>query len=325
MVAAITLHTPGGPDALRFETIDVGAPGPDEARIRQSWAGINFVDIYHRTGLYPLPSLPSPLGVEAAGVVEAVGERVTTLKVGQRVAWSGAPAGGYAQARCIAADRLVVLPDGVSEQVAAAVMLRGITAHMLLRRVWPVAPGDVLLVHAAAGGLGQILTRWARHLGAEVIGVVGGERKVELARAAGAHAVIDRHTADFVTEVARLTGGRGVDVAYDGVGGETLRRTLDCVRPFGLIASLGQASGTLPDLTLADIGPGRSLTIARPSGFAYMANQASYRAAATEVFDLVRNGLPVDIGAIFPLEAAAAGQSALERGDTVGSLLLDLS
>lgn len=324
MVAAVRIHSHGGPDVLRYEDVAVLEPAAGEARIRQSWAGINFVDIYHRTGLYPLPSLPTCLGVEATGVVEAIGDGVTNLAVGQRVAWAGAPAGGYAQARCISADRLIALPDDIDERTAAAVMLRGITAHMLLRRVWPVSCGDVLLIHAAAGGLGQILTRWAKRLGAEVIGVVGGERKAELARAAGADAVIDRHTADFVTEVGRLTGGRGVDVAYDGVGGQTLVRTLDCVRPFGLIASLGQASGTLPDIPLRDIGPRRSLTIARPSGFAYMADQTSYHAAVAEVFDLVRSGLPANIGQTFSLETAADGHRALEHGETVGSLLLDL-
>ncbi|WP_246806497.1 quinone oxidoreductase family protein [Rhizobium lusitanum] len=299
-------------------------PGAGEVRIRQSWAGINFVDIYHRTGLYPLPSLPACLGVEAAGVIDAIGAGVTNLAIGQRVAWAGVPAGGYAKARVINADRLIVLPDDIEEQAAAAVMLRGITAHMLLHRVWPVRRGDTLLIHAAAGGLGQILTRWAKRLGAEVIGVVGGERKAELARAAGADVVIDRHRADFVAEVGELTGGRGVNIAYDGVGGETLLRTLDCVRPFGLIASIGQASGTLPDIPLADIGPRRSLILARPSVFAYMADRESYRTAAAEVFDLLRSGLSVEVDRTFPLEAAAEGHRALESGETVGSLLLDL-
>lgn len=324
MFQTVRLQHTGGPEALQTELLPPPLPGPGQAQIRQTWAGVNFVDIYHRCGLYPLPELPAALGVEAVGTIEAVGEGVAGLRIGQRVAWAGLPVGGYAQQRVIAAERLLPLPDTISDQTAAAAMLRGITAHMLLHQVWPVHPGDTVLVHAAAGGLGMILTQWAKRLGATVIGTVGNEAKAELALAGGLdHAIIHRKE-DFICGVRRLTGGAGVDVAFDGVGGATLLKTLDCVRPFGLVASIGQASGALPQVALTDLGPKRSLALARPSVFAYAADLPSYRAAAAALFDQLQDGLKVSVGAQYPLCAAQAAHRALETGETTGSILLDL-
>lgn len=325
MTDIVRMHRTGGPEVLTHDTVTLPPPGAGEARVRQTWAGVNFVDIYHRTGLYPLPALPAAPGVEAAGVVEATGDGVTGLTVGQRVAWAGAPPGGYAQARNIAADRLLPLPDDIPDETVAASLLRGLTVHMLLHRVWPVAAGDVILVQAAAGGLGQLLTSWGKRLGARVIGVVGGEAKAQVALAAGADAVIDRFAEDFVPAVRRLTDGRGVDVAFDGVGGTTLTRSLDCVRPFGLVASLGQAAGALPDMPLTELGPRRSLALARPSVLAYAADPVSYRAGVADLFSVIRQGLAVNVGEVYPLREAAAAHRALESGKTAGSILLDLS
>lgn len=324
MSKAIRFHQPGGVEVLQYETVEPPPPAPGEARVRQTWAGVNFVDVYHREGLYPVPSMPAALGVEAAGVVEALGEGVTGLRVGDRVAWSAAPLGGYAQRRNVVAERLVSLPQDVGERAAAAVMLRGLTAHMLLRLVRPVGPGDTILVHAAAGGLGLILTQWAKRLGAVVIGTVGSEAKAAVASRAGVDHVVLYRQEDFVAAVRRLTGGAGVDVVYDGVGGETLLRSLDCARPFGMVVSVGQASGSIPDIPLAELGARRSLALARPSVFAYAADLARYRAAAEDVLALVRDGLSVEIGAEFGLADAAEAHGALEGGRTTGSLLLNL-
>ncbi len=319
---AITLTAAGGIDGLRAATPALAAPGDGEVRIRHTAIGVNFVDIYHRTGLYPVGALPAVLGVEGAGVVEAIGPGVTSFTAGARVAYAGLPAGGYALERNIPATRLVAIPDGIDDRTAAAAMLRGVTAHMLLRRVFPVGAETTLLVHAAAGGLGLILTAWARRLGARVIGTAGSPAKADLARTRGADHVILYKEQDFAEEVLRLTGGRGVDAAFDGIGGQTLLRTLDAVRPFGTVASIGQACGTLPEIPLAALGPRRSLALSRPSVFAYANDVAAYRQAASELFAEIARGLPVTIGAELPLAHAAEAHALLERGETVGSLLL---
>lgn len=322
MIRCIRLIQPGGPEALRAERIDLPEPGAGELRIRHAAAGVNYVDVYHRTGLYPLPTLPAVLGVEAAGVVEAVGPGVSGVAAGDRVAWAGLPAGGYAEARLLPAERAIRLPDGVEPATAASLLLRGITAHMLLTRVRPVGPGDVVLIHAAAGGLGLVLTQWAKSLGATVIGTVGGPAKAEIARAHGLdHAILYRET-DFVAAVRQLTGGRGVDVAVDGIGGDTLPRTLDAVRPFGMVASVGQAGGPIPPLAVSEIGPRRSLCLSRPSVFAYMAELATYRAAAMEVLGRVADGLRAGPVTTLPLERAADAHRALESRETSGALVL---
>lgn len=322
MVAAIVMERTGGAETLRRREVSLPDPAPGEVRVRHAAIGVNFVDIYHRTGLYALPSLPAIPGVEGAGRVEAVGEGVAGLSVGDRVAYAGLPVGGYAEARNIPAARLVRLPDTVPERVAAAAMLRGLTAHMLLHRVARVQPGQTVLIHAAAGGLGLILTQWAKRLGAVTIGTVGSGAKAELARDFGLdHAILYREQ-DFVAATRALTDGRGVDVAFDGIGGDTLPRTLDCVRPFGLVASVGQAGGSIAPLAVAELGPRRSLSLARPSVFAHAADPHSYAEGAAALFAQLATGLDVTIGAEYPLEDAAEAHRHLEAGRTVGSLLL---
>jgi NADPH2:quinone reductase len=322
MVTAIIMARTGEAEVLRPCHVEVPPPGPGEVRVRHAAIGVNFVDIYHRTGLYPLPGLPAIPGVEGAGTVEAVGEGVATVAPGNRVAYAGLPAGGYAQVRNLPASRLVRLPEAIPERVAAAAMLRGLTAHMLLHRVARVQAGQTVLIHAAAGGLGLMLTQWAKRLGAVTIGTVGSAAKAELARDAGLdHAILYRQD-DFAAAVRAITGGRGVDAAFDGIGGDTLLRTLDCVRPFGMVASIGQAGGTLPPLALSDLGPRRSLALSRPSVFAYANDSECYAEGTAALFAQLAGGLAVTIGAEYPLAEAAQAHRALEAGRTVGSLLL---
>lgn len=322
MARMARMHAVGDASVLRVEDVEVGDPGPGEIRIRQSAAGVNYVDVYHRTGLYPVPALPTVLGAEGAGVVEAIGDDVEDLQVGDRIAWAGLPIGGYAQARLLPARRAVLLPSFLSDRIAAASMLRGITVHMMLHRVAQVKPGDFVLVHAAAGGLGLMLTQWARRLGATVIGTVGSAAKAQLASRLGLHHAVLYKEVDFVHEVREITGGEGVDVAFDGIGGEVLLRTLDCVGSFGLVVSAGQASGSLPKIEISELGPRRSLALARPSVLAYAADLASYRRAAAALFDELADGLHVEIGAQFDLADVAEAHLALEAGRTTGSVVL---
>jgi NADPH2:quinone reductase len=322
MTLSIAMTGPGDVDVLKPRRLDLAEPAIGEVRLRHTAIGVNFVDIYQRTGLYPVPALPAVLGVEGAGVVEAVGPGVAAFRRGDRVAYAGLPIGGYAAARNIAASRLVLIPAGIDDRTAAAAMLRGVTAHMLLYRVAPLRTGTTVLVHAAAGGLGLILTQWARRLGATVIGTAGSRAKAELALGRGLdHAILYRES-DFVAEVRRITDGAGVDVAYDGIGGGTLTRTLDAVRPFGKVVSVGQAAGSLPAIPLSELGPRRSLSLARPSVLAYANDPESYAAATAGLFDELGRGLRVEIGAEFPLTDAAKAQSRLEQGATTGSVLL---
>jgi NADPH2:quinone reductase len=322
MTRIVRMAATGGPEVLVAAEAELPPPAAGEVRIRHIAAGVNFVDVYQRTGLYAVPALPAVLGVDGAGVVEALGADVTDLAVGAHVAYAGLPAGGYAEARNIPRARLVRIPEGIDDRIAAAAMLRGITAHMLLTRVHPVGKGTTMLVHAAAGGLGLILTQWAKSLGATVIGTVGSPAKAELARAAGLdHAILYRD-ADFAAETRRLTGGRGVDVAYDGIGGDTLLRTLDAVSLFGTVVSVGQAAGTLPQIPLTELGPRRSIALARPSVFAYANDAAAYAAATDALFGQLAAGLKVSIGMELDLAQAAEAHMRLERGETTGSILL---
>lgn len=322
MVVAVIMERTGGPEVLRPVELELPPPGPGEVRVRHAAMGVNYVDVYHRTGLYPLPSLPAVPGVEGAGVVEAVGPDVDGWTVGERVAYAGLPAGGYAQARNIPAARVLRLPGGVAETAAAAALLRGLTAHMLLFRVAAVRPGQTVLIHAAAGGLGLMLTRWARRLGAVTIGTVGSAAKADLARAAGLDHVVPYRERDFVAAVREVTGGRGVDAAFDGIGGDTLPRTLECVRPFGVVASVGQAGGAIAPLAVSELGPRRSLALARPSVFAYAADPKSYGEGAAALFAEMQAGLEVTVGARYGLAEAAEAHRALEGGRTTGSVLL---
>jgi NADPH2:quinone reductase len=322
MVQTVRFQEPGGPDVLRLEDVELPPPGPGEAQVRHQAIGVSFVDIYQRSGLYRMPTMPSGLGVEGAGVVDAVGPDVNGLVPGQPVVYAGLPVGGYAAARNLPAWRLVPLPAGLDPAATAALFLRGITAFMLLDRVRAVRPGDVLLVHAAAGGLGLVLTQWAKRRGARVIGTVGSAAKAETALAHGLdHAILYRDQ-DLASEARRLTDGRGVDYAIDGVGGETLIKTLDVVRPFGMVASIGQAAGPVRPIDIAEIGPARSLAFARPSVLRLTGDPEAYREAARVVLDMAGEGLAAAIGGIWPLAAAAEAHRALGAGRTTGSLLL---
>jgi NADPH2:quinone reductase len=315
------LKAPGAADQLESVTIELPPPQPDEIRIRQTAIGVNFIDIYQRSGLYPLPP-PAIPGVEAVGLVTAVGANVTSPRVGDRIAYAGAPVGAYVSERNLPAWRAIALPDSVSDAPVASVFAKGLTAHMLLQRVYVVGPGTTVLIHSAAGGLGQLLTRWARHLGATVIGTVGSGIKAETARHAGAQHVIVGRDADFAGAVADLTGGEGVDVAYDGVGGDTLSKTLQCVRPFGVVASIGQSAGAIPPINVTDLGPRRSLMLARPSVMAYMNHKEQYRIAANAVLAALQEGILQSVGKAYRLGEVAQAHADLENGRSTGSLYL---
>ena len=321
MPHAIRVHEIGGPEVLKWEEVEVGDPGSGEIRIRQEAAGLNFIDIYHRTGLYPQP-LPFTPGVEGAGVVDALGRDVTTLKIGDRVAYGG-PVGGYAEVRLIDAAKVVKLPDDISSEQAAAAMLQGMTAEMLLRRVYPLKAGETILVHAAAGGVGLILCQWAKALGATVIGTVGSDEKAELVRTHGCDHPIVYTRQDFVAEVARITGGAKVAVVYDGVGKDTFMRSLDCLKRRGMMVSFGNASGPVdpfPTLLLAQKG---SLFLTRPTLYDYTLERADLEQSAAALFDVVASGkVKIEVGQRFPLRDAAEAQRALEGRRTSGSTVL---
>ncbi len=275
----ITVPHPGDSTALHAVSYTPESPGPGTVRVLHAAIDVNFIDIYHRSGLYPLPA-PHVPGVAAAGVVDAIGEGVDELRVGDRIVYAGAPVGAYACTRLLPAHMAIHIPEDISMDIAAASFFKGLTAHMLLTRVFPVESGTVVLIHAAAGGLGQVLIRWAKHLGAKVIGTTGSEAKAEIARAAGADHVIVGRDADIASAVGTITSGQGVDYAVDGIGGQTLARTLACVRKFGVVASIGEAAGPIPLLPVESLGPVRSLSLARPSVMAYASDRSNYRSRA---------------------------------------------
>ena len=321
MVHAIRVHEAGGPEVLRWEEVDVGEPGPGQVRLRQTAVGLNYIDVYHRTGLYPQP-LPFTPGTEAAGLVEAIGKEVTDLSVGDRVAYAG-PIGSYAEARLIDADRLVKLPDYVSDELAAAMMLQGMTVRMLLRAVYEVKPGDTILVHAAAGGVGLILCQWANALGATVIGTVSTDEKAAMASAHGCHHAIVYTRQDFVAEVERITNGAKLPVVYDSVGKDTFLKSLDCLRPRGLMVSYGNASGPPDPIAPALLAQKGSLFLTRPTLFSYIATREELEQSAAELFDMVRSGkVKVEVGQRFALKDAAEAHRQLEARKTTGSTVL---
>lgn len=323
MVHAIRLHQVGGPDVLSYEEVEVGDPGPGQVRLRQQAIGLNYIDVYHRTGLYPQP-LPFTPGVEGAGVVDAVGPDVTTLRAEDRVAYAG-PIGGYAEQRLIDADRLVKLPDDITFDQAAAMMLQGLTAHMLLRSVYEVKAGDTILIHAAAGGVGLIACQWANALGATVIGTVGSDEKAELARAHGCHHPIVYTRQDFPAEVERITEGRKLPVVYDSVGRDTFMKSLDCLRPRGLMVSFGNASGPVDPFPPAVLAQKGSLFLTRPTMYHYMSTREELERAAADLFEVVASGkVKVEIGQCFPLKEAAAAHRQLEARKTTGSTVLTI-
>ena len=323
MAHAIRVHQTGGPEVLQWEEIEIGEPGPGQVRIQQQAIGLNYIDVYHRTGLYPQP-LPFTPGVEGAGVVEAVGEGVQGLKNGDRVAYGG-PIGGYAEERLIEGDRLVKLPDTIDYDTAAAMMLQGMTARMLLRAVYDVKRGDTILVHAAAGGVGLILCQWAKALGATVIGTVSTDEKAELARTHGCHHPIVYTRQDFVAEVERITGGAKVPVVYDSVGKDTFDKSLDCLAPRGLMVSYGNSSGAPPPFETAILAFKGSLFLTRPTLYHYTLSRADLEQSAAELFEMVASGkVKIEIGQRFPLKDAAEAHRALEARRTSGSTILTI-
>ncbi|WP_294121401.1 quinone oxidoreductase [Sphingomonas sp.] len=321
MPHVIQVREPGGPETLEWREVEVGQPGAGQVLLRQTAVGLNFIDVYHRTGLYPQPAPFTP-GVEGAGVVEAVGSGVDWLQVGDRVAYAG-PIGAYAEERLIDADRLVQLPDDISDEQAAAMLLQGMTVHMLLRRVFPIKAGETILVHAAAGGVGLIMCQWAAALGATVIGTVSTEEKAELARAHGcAHPIVTARQ-DFVAEVERITEGAKLPVVYDSVGRDTFMGSLDCLRPRGMMVSFGNASGPVEPISPLLLAQKGSLFLTRPTLFHYVATRPELEAAAGELFEMVASGkVKVEVKQHYALRDAADAHRALEARQTSGSTVL---
>lgn len=321
MPQAIRIHKAGGPEVLQWEEVEVGDPGPGEIKLRQDAVGLNFIDVYHRTGLYQ-QQLPFTPGVEGAGVVEAVGHEVSHVKPGDRVAYAG-PIGGYAEERLIDADRVVKLPNSISSEQAAGMMLQGMTAQMLVRSVFPVTKGDTILIHAAAGGVGLIMCQWAAALGATVVGTVGTEEKAEFARAHGCAHPIVYSKQDFVAEVERITNGEKLPVVYDGVGRDTFMRSLDCLRLRALMVSFGNASGPVEPFAPAILAQRGSLYLTRPTLYHYIATRQQLEQSASELFEMVANGkVKIEVQQRFALKDAAAAHRALEQRKTTGSTIL---
>jgi NADPH2:quinone reductase len=319
MPHAIRVHNFGGPEAMRWEDVPVGAPGPGEIRVRHHAVGLNYIDVYHRTGLYPQPEMPFTLGTEGAGVVTAVGDGVSDLAPGDRIAYAG-PIGAYSQERIMPADRAVKLPDAISFETAAAMMLQGMTSRYLLRRTLPVGPNTTLLFHAAAGGVGLIACQWAATLGATIIGTVGSAEKAELARAHGCTHVINYREQDFVEAVRDLTGGAGCDVVYDSVGKDTFPGSLDCLKPLGLWVTFGNASGPVPPIEPGLLAKKGSLFMTRPTLFTYIARRDDLLETAADLFDMVGSGrIKININQTYPLSEAAQAHRDLEARRTTGS------
>lgn len=322
MTGAVVLAAHGGPECLVWRDVAVGEPGAGEARVRQTAVGVNYIDVYARTGLYPLLAPPAVIGMEAAGVVTACGEGVTGIAPGDRVAYVAAPGGACAEERIIATRHLVRIPDGITDEQAASLMLKGLTAEYLLFRTHPVRAGDAILVHAAAGGVGLLLCEWAASLGCQVIGTAGGAEKCALAARHGARHLIDYRTQDVAAEVLRLTGGQGVAVVYDGVGRDTFEASLASLALFGHLVSFGQSSGPVPPFTTAALAA-KSLSVTRPSLFHYIAERARLEAMSARLFGAVADGtLTVTIGQRFALRDAAAAHRALEARATTGATVL---
>ena len=322
MVKAIQFHSTGGPEVLQWEEVTVGDPGPGEIRVKHTAIGLNYIDTYHRTGLYPLP-LPHGIGMEGAGHVTAIGNGVTDLAVGDRVAYAGPPPGSYAEERLMAASTAVKIPNGVDDETAAAMMLKGMTAQYLIRQTYPVKAGDTILIHAAAGGVGQIVCQWAKSLGATVIGTVGNDEKAEMVRALGCDHPIVYTREDFVEKVMDITAGAKLPVVYDSVGQDTFMKSLDCLQPLGTMVSFGQSSGAVPPLDLGVFAQKGSLFFTRPTLMTYTANRADLLAMTDDLFTVVQDGtVKIAIDQRFALQDARAAHEALEGRQTTGSTIL---
>jgi len=322
MAKAIRVNKTGGPEVMQLEDVQVGDPGPGQARVRHTVIGVNYLDTYQRSGLYPMP-VPMGAGNEAAGVVEAVGQGVTLVKPGDRVAYCGGAPGAYAEARLFAADRLVKIPEGVSDELAASIMLKGMTTWYLIHRTYKVQPGDAVLFHAAAGGVGQIAVQWLKVLGATVIATVGSDEKAKIVKGLGADHVIVYTRENFTERVKEITGGKGVPVVYDSVGKTTFDGSLDCVRPLGLMVSFGNASGPVPPLNLGLLSAKGSLFVTRPTLVSYIASRENLEAASQALFAVVKSGkVKIDISARYKLADAVQVHKDLEARKTTGSVVM---
>lgn len=323
MTHAIRIHQNGGPAVLRWEAVDVPAPAAGEVRLRHTAVGLNYIDVYFRTGLYPPPGFPFIPGFEGAGVIEALGPDVTGFAVGDRVAYGTGPLGAYSEARVIPVDRVVKIPAGVSDEQAAAMMLQGMTVQYLIRRIHKVQAGDTILVHAAAGGVGLILCQWAKHLGATVIGTVGSDEKAALARANGCDHPIVYVREDFQARLMEITHGQKVPVVYDSVGRDTFAKSLDCLAPLGMMVLFGQASGPVPPFELGQLAAKGSLFITRPTLFSYTAKRADLEATAADLFAVVASGaVKIAVNQTYALKDAAIAHQDLEARRTTGSTVL---
>ncbi|MES2074360.1 MAG: quinone oxidoreductase [Pseudomonadota bacterium] len=322
MTKAVRMNRVGGPEVMELVEVALGAPGPGEAQVRHKAIGLNYIDVYFRSGLYPQP-LPAGLGLEGAGVVEAVGEGVTHVKVGDRVAYAGRPNGAYAQARNMPADVLLVLPDSISFETGAAMMLQGLTVQYLFHRTVALKAGDTVLFHAAAGGVGLIACQWAKVLGVTLIGTVGSDEKGALALAHGASHVINYNKENFVERVRELTGGKGVSVVYDSIGKDTFTGSLDCLAPLGMMVSFGNASGPVPEFSLQELASRGSLFITRPSLMSYMAKREDLEASAKSLFGVVASGeVKIEVRQRYNLDQVALAHTELEARKTTGSSIL---
>jgi NADPH2:quinone reductase len=322
MSKAIRLHKQGGPEVMVLEDVEVGEPGPGQARVRHHACGLNYIDVYHRSGLYPL-TMPSGIGQEGAGVVEAVGPGVTQVKPGDRVAYAGGAVGAYAEVRLMAADRLVNLPDGLSFEQGAAMMLQGMTAQYLLKRTYKVQPGDTILIHAAAGGVGLIVCQWAKALGATVIGTVGSDEKAALAKAHGCDHAIVYTRENFTQRVKEITGSALLPVVYDSIGKDTFVGSLDCLRPLGLMVSFGNASGPVPPIDLSMLVSRGSLFLTRPTLVTYTAKREDLVATAKDLFDIVLSGkVKIEVLQRYALKDVVQAHRDLEARKTTGSTVL---
>lgn len=318
MVKAVRFHSTGGPEVLAYESVDVAAPAAGEARVRHSVIGLNFIDTYHRSGLYPLP-LPSGIGLEAAGEVEAVGPGVTHIKAGDRVAYAGGPPGAYSEVRLIPADKLVTIPAGVSDEQAAAMMLKGLTVQYLIRRVYRVQKGETVLFHAAAGGVGLIACQWLKALGVTVIGTVSSDEKAAIAKAHGCDHTIIYTREKFPERVREITGGRGVPVVFDSVGKDTFHGSLECLQPRGLLAVFGNGSGPVKDVDINILAKG-SFYVTRPTLMTYTAQRSDLESSSKELFSVVKSGkVSIEINQRYALEDAAQAHRDLEGRKTTGS------
>jgi len=324
MIKAIRFEKTGGSDVLQYVDYDLPPPAKGQVQVKHNAIGVNFIDTYHRTGLYALP-LPSGLGSEAAGTVTAVGEGVTRFKAGDRVGYASGVIGSYAEANNVAADRLVRLPDGISDELAAAVLLKGMTSQYLIRRIHPVKAGETIVFHAAAGGVGQIACQWARHLGATVIGSTTSPEKVELAKANGCAHVINTKDAGWEKQVRELTGGKGVPVVYDSIGKDTFMAGLDCLQPRGIMVTYGNASGPVDPISPLVLSQKGSLYLTRPTLFHYIATRSELEQSAEDLFEVVRSGkVKIEVKQTFPLSQAAEAHRALEARRTTGSTILTI-